>query len=48
MYQDMKKRFWWYGMKREIVENVARCGSCERIKAGHERLAGLLQTLQIP
>ena len=19
MYQDLKKRFWWYGMKREIV-----------------------------
>ena len=28
MYQDLKKRFWWYGMKREIAENVARCDSC--------------------
>jgi hypothetical protein len=32
MYQDLKKRFWWYGMKREIAENVARCDSCQRIK----------------
>jgi hypothetical protein len=47
MYQDLKKRFWWYGMKREIVEYVARCDSCERIKAEHQRLAGLLQPLQI-
>jgi ribonuclease HI len=23
MYQDLKKRFWWYGMKREIAEYVA-------------------------
>jgi hypothetical protein len=27
MYQDLKKRFWWYGMKREIAEYVARCDS---------------------
>jgi hypothetical protein len=33
MYQDLKKRFWWYGMEREIAEYVARCDSCERIKA---------------
>jgi hypothetical protein len=28
MYQDLKKIFWWYGMKREIAEYVARCDSC--------------------
>jgi hypothetical protein len=28
MYQDLKKRFWWYGMKKEIVEYVAICDSC--------------------
>ena len=22
MYQDLKNRFWWYGMKREIAEYV--------------------------
>jgi hypothetical protein len=33
MYQDLKKRFWWYGMKREIAEYVAVCDSCQRIKA---------------
>jgi hypothetical protein len=27
---------------------VARCDSCQRIKAEHQRLAGLLQPLQIP
>jgi ribonuclease HI len=48
MYQDLKKRFWCYGMKREIVEYVARCDSCQRIKAEHQRPVGLLQPLQIP
>jgi hypothetical protein len=42
MYQDLKKRFWWYGMKREIAEYVARCDSCQRIKAEHQRPTGLL------
>jgi hypothetical protein len=28
MYQDLKKRFWWYRMKREIAEYVARCDNC--------------------
>jgi hypothetical protein len=35
-------------MKREIVEHVAICDSCKRIKVEHQRLAGLLQLLQIP
>jgi hypothetical protein len=35
-------------MKRKIAEYVAICDSCQRIKAEHQRLAGLLQPLQIP
>src|SRR3954462_10296976 len=25
MYQDLKERFWWHGMKREIAAYVAKC-----------------------
>jgi hypothetical protein len=35
-------------MNREIAEYVAICDSCQRIKAEHQRPAGLLQPLQIP
>ena len=35
-------------MKRVIVEYVARCDSCQRIKVAHQRPTGLLQLLQIP
>jgi hypothetical protein len=45
MYQDLKKKFWWYGMKREITEHVAVCDTCKRIKAEHQKPAGLLQPL---
>jgi hypothetical protein len=47
MYQDLKKRLWLYGMKRKIAEYVVICDSCQRIKAEHQRPAGLLQPLQI-
>nr|ABF96299.1 retrotransposon protein, putative, Ty3-gypsy subclass, expressed [Oryza sativa Japonica Group] len=48
MYQDLKERFWWASMKREIVEYVAVCDVCQRVKAEHQKPAGLLQPLKIP
>ena len=35
MYQDLKKNFWWHGMKREITLFVQNCAICQRIKAEH-------------
>ncbi|KAK1649149.1 hypothetical protein QYE76_066954 [Lolium multiflorum] len=48
MYQDLKEQFWWHGMKREIRSYIAKCDICQRVKAEHQRPAGLLQPLQIP
>ena len=48
MYQDLKEQFWWHKMKREIGSYIAKCDICQRVKAGHQRPAGLLQPLQIP
>jgi hypothetical protein len=48
MYQDMKKKYWWSGMKRDIVEYVSRCLSCQQVKAEHQRPIGPLQPLSIP
>ena len=28
MYHDMKRTFWWEGMKREVAEFVSRCVVC--------------------
>nr|AAT73648.1 putative polyprotein [Oryza sativa Japonica Group] len=47
MYQDLKERFWWASMKREIAEYVAVCDVCQRVKAEHQKPAGLLQPLKI-
>jgi hypothetical protein len=48
MYKDLKVRFWWEKMREDITEYVARCDTCQRVKAEHQRPAGLLQPLEIP
>jgi hypothetical protein len=42
MYHDLKATYWWYGMKRDVAEYVALCDTCQRVKAKHQRPAGLL------
>jgi hypothetical protein len=41
MYQDLKQKYWWYGLKRDVAAHVAKCDVCQRVKAKHQRLAGL-------
>jgi hypothetical protein len=48
MYQDLKQRYWWYGLKRDVASHVAVCDVCQRVKAEHRRLAGLLHSLKLP
>jgi hypothetical protein len=48
MYQDLKQRYWWYSMKRDVASHVALCDTCHRVKAEHQRPAGLLQPLKVP
>ena len=48
MYQDIKKMYWWPSMKKEIAEYVAKCDTCQKVKAVHQRPVGLLVPLPIP
>ncbi|WVZ81254.1 hypothetical protein U9M48_028649 [Paspalum notatum var. saurae] len=45
MYQDLKQKFWWTRMKREIAKYVYECDVCQRVKANHLKPAGMLQSL---
>src|ERR1041385_991703 len=47
-YRDLRQRFWWTRMKREIAQFIAECDVCRRVKAEHQRPAGTLQPLPIP
>jgi hypothetical protein len=48
MYQDLKKKFWWHGMKRDVAEYVAQCHVYQQVKAEHQRPTGTLQPLNSP
>ena len=42
MYMDLKSRFWWNTMKGDIAKHIALCDVCSRVKAEHQKPAGLL------
>ena len=48
MYRDVRRTFYWPGLKRSVVEYVGRCLTCQKVKAEHQRPGGLLQPLSIP
>ena len=48
MYKDLKRHYWWPGMKKSVAEFVARCLVCQQVKADHAKTPGLLQPLSIP
>ena len=48
MYQDLKKLFWWPGMKWEVFKFVYACLTCQKSKTEHLKPMGLMQPLSIP
>ncbi|WJZ92673.1 hypothetical protein VitviT2T_011657 [Vitis vinifera] len=47
MYHDLKRQYWWQGMKRDISQFVSKCLTCQQVKVEHQKPAGLLQPLPI-
>jgi hypothetical protein len=48
MYVEMKKLFFWGGIKHNVVNFVARCLEFQQVKANHHHPTGLLQPHDIP
>eukprot|EP00253_Pinus_taeda_P011610 PITA_11610 len=48
MLTALRKEYYWPGMKKHVVEYLARCLECQQIKTEHQHPAGLLQPLPIP
>src|SRR3954463_751465 len=48
MYHDLKKLFWWPGMKKDIAEFVYSCLTCQKSKIEHQKPYGTMQPLFIP
>ncbi|RHN66823.1 hypothetical protein MtrunA17_Chr3g0095841 [Medicago truncatula] len=48
MYQDLKRLFWWPGMKKDIAEFVYACLVFQKSKIEHQKSSGLMQPLFVP
>ncbi len=48
MYHDLKPFYWWTGMKKDIVDYVSKCLTCQQVKAEHQVPSGLLNPIPIP
>jgi hypothetical protein len=44
----VKSQYYWLGMKREIVEYIAKYLECQKVKAKNRHPVGLLQPFPIP
>ncbi|GKC11269.1 putative reverse transcriptase domain-containing protein [Tanacetum coccineum] len=48
MYYDLRDRYWWPGMEKDITVYVSKCLTCLKVKIEHQRPSGLLQQPEIP
>ena len=46
MYQDLKKIFWWPGMKPDAVHLMSKCLVCQKVKVEHQKPSRTLQPLE--
>ena len=47
MYHDLRRQYWWSGMKRDVASFLARCLTCQQVKAEYRRPVVLLQPLPV-
>ena len=47
MYHDLRRRYYWSGMKRDVGDFVQRCLTCQQGKAKHQKPVELLQPLEV-
>ncbi|XP_052479591.1 uncharacterized protein LOC128034792 [Gossypium raimondii] len=47
MYIDLRELYWWPSLKQEVTEFVAKCWTCQQVKAEHQLPSSLLQPVKI-
>jgi hypothetical protein len=43
----VKRQYYWSGMKKEVVDFIAKCLECQKVKVEHRHPTGLLQPLLV-
>jgi hypothetical protein len=44
----VRGQYYWPGMKKDVVDFIARCMECQKVKVEHRHPVGLLQPFPIP
>ena len=47
MYYDLCRQYYWSRMKKHVGDFVCQCHMCQKVKAEHQRPAGLLHPLEV-
>ncbi|KAL0294871.1 UNVERIFIED_CONTAM: Retrovirus-related Pol polyprotein from transposon [Sesamum calycinum] len=47
MYQNLRPYYWWQTMKKDVAEFVAKCITCQQVKAEHQVPADKLRSVSI-
>ncbi|WMV37908.1 hypothetical protein MTR67_031293 [Solanum verrucosum] len=48
MYRDLREVYWLNGMKKGIVEFVAKCPNCQQARVENQRPSGMAQKVELP
>ncbi|GKD06076.1 putative reverse transcriptase domain-containing protein [Tanacetum coccineum] len=47
MYYDLRDRYWWHGMKKDITMYVSKCLTCLKVKAEHQKTSSGHDTIWV-
>ena len=47
MYRDMKRTYYWEGMKKDVGNFISKCMNCQLVKAEQKKPSGLLKPLEV-
>ncbi|GJU43347.1 putative reverse transcriptase domain-containing protein [Tanacetum coccineum] len=47
MYYDLRDRYWWPGMKKDITMYVSKCLTCLKVKAEHQKTSSGHDTIWV-
>ena len=47
MYQNLRRQYYWSGMKRHVGDFFRRCLTCQQVKAEHQNPVRLLQPFEV-
>ena len=47
MYHDLRRQYYWSGIKKQVGDFVQRCLTCQQVKAEHQGPTRLLHPLEV-